>query len=68
MTTYQADFIVHTLTGPIACCEKHAIKLQKINKFMGAHTVIEPITERDDEECSNCRNEARKNDPPTPIR
>lgn len=60
MTTYQATLIVHTVNGPIACCEEHAIKMLKINSFLGAHTCVEPITNRNEEECSNCRNEESK--------
>lgn len=57
-TRYPATLIVHTVNGPIACCEEHATRLQRLNAFLGAHTVVEPITDRDDMgECSNCQNE-----------
>jgi len=55
---FPATVIVHTINGPIPCCDNHAKKLEALMRFMGGHsnnTELEKPTE-----CINCRNEAMK--------
>lgn len=55
---FPATVIVHTVTGPEPCCDKHAKQLKALMSFMGGHTndteILEPT------ECNNCINEAYK--------
>ena len=55
---FPATTIVHTTTGPMPCCDKHAKKLEALMSFMGGRTnntdLLKPT------ECINCLNEAMK--------
>lgn len=54
---FPAIWMVHTVNGPVPCCEKHSDKLQGLMRFMGAHVGVNLITS--DMECSNCVNESK---------
>lgn len=57
-TEHPATVIVHTASGEVACCEKHAKKLRGLHAFLGFHTNETPLLEF--KECSNCAHEAGK--------
>ena len=48
-------FIVHWPSGPIVCCEIHAVQFKKIGEVLGTHVAIIPSDT--DAECLNCKNE-----------
>lgn len=48
--------IVHTVSGPVPCCDEHARQLRGLYQFLGGHVGITPAI--NGEECSNCANEA----------
>lgn len=53
---FPAPFLVHWVTGPVACCEKHANALAGLGGFMGSHTPISPNFDLL-AQCENCINE-----------
>ena len=55
---FPAPYIVHTVQGPVFCCETHMRKLVGLQRFLGAHAHVETIA--DFGQCSNCVNEAKK--------
>lgn len=53
---FPAPYLAHWVTGPVACCRKHADDIVKLGAFTGAHVAItENPNEKD--ECSNCIDE-----------
>lgn len=57
----KATHTVHWATGPVNCCEPHARKLVGLGNFLRTHVVCTPCVE--DEECINCVNEAKLDEP-----
>lgn len=60
---YPAEYIVHTVSGPVSCCESHMQKLVGLQRFLGAHAHVEHTADLG--RCSNCENEAKKRGAPT---
>ena len=58
---YPASCIVHTPSGPVACCKKHAEGVVNLMQFMGAHANTTELPDDDERECGNCANEAKAN-------
>ena len=56
-TKYPATCTVHCPSGPTNACDYHADAVEKIMRFMGAHTNRTPAPEG--AQCDNCVNEAR---------
>lgn len=67
---FPAAWIVHTPSGPSACCERHAERVEALMEFMGAHTNKTGAV--GGEQCANCAHEAARiqmrgeNDPQPP--
>lgn len=57
-SSYPAPYIVHTVQGPVFCCETHMRTLVGLQRFLGAHAHVETIA--DYGQCGNCVNEAKK--------
>ena len=55
---FPAPYIVHTVQGPVFCCEMHMKKLVGLQRFLGTHAHVETLA--DYGQCSNCHNEAKK--------
>ena len=56
---YPATCVVHWLTGPKNCCDKHGLSLKNIGNLLSIHVAVTAIKE--ESECMNCINE-NKND------
>ena len=54
---HPAEFTVHTPTGPVHSCAKHARQIRGLMRMLGAHTYA--VKAPDGVECANCINEAR---------
>lgn len=57
---YPATRTVHCMTGDVDCCDKHAVALTGLMRFLGTHVVDTPA--QAGAQCSNCVNEASKNE------
>jgi hypothetical protein len=55
-----ADVVAHWSTGPVPACEKHALALVGLGRFMGLHVALTHLDEP--AECANCVNEAKNKD------
>ena len=53
----RAEFTVHTPTGPVHSCVKHARQIEGLMRMLGAHT--HAVKAPDGVECANCINEAK---------
>ncbi len=55
---FPAPYLVHWVTGAVACCIDHANKLVGLGEFMGS---VVPVSKNLDEslECKNCKNESK---------
>ena len=49
---YPATCVVHTPSGAVNCCEKHALQLSSLASAMGWNMNRTALTE--EAECSNC--------------
>ena len=58
---FPATRMVHTPSGPVMCCDKHAYKLTGLLIFLGTH--VPQTLAPDGAECSNCKNEAAMSTP-----
>lgn len=58
---FKATQIVHWVTGPVYCCDRHATALKGLSAFLGGHTVSSHYD--GEEQCSNCLNESKTNNP-----
>ena len=54
---HPAEFTVHTPTGPVHSCVKHARQIEGFMRMLGAHT--HAVKAPDGAECANCINEAK---------
>ena len=57
MLKHPAEFTVHTPTGPVHSCVKHARQIEGLMRMLGAHT--HAVKAPDGVECANCINEAK---------
>lgn len=57
--SYPAELVVHTPSGPVPACEKHAQAIKAVMAICGAHVCIVPAPLGLD--CTNCVNEAKAN-------
>ena len=55
---YPAEYRIHTIQGPLYCCERHMNAAIKIFGALGVMTGAPDIVEG--HECSNCINEAKR--------
>lgn len=55
---YPATAIVHTPSGPVPACERHAVVIVSLIQHLGGHAVC-TTTSDPHAECRNCENEAR---------
>jgi len=51
MLKHPAEFTVHTPTGPVHCCVKHARQIEGLMRMLGAHT--HAVKAPDGVECAN---------------
>ena len=58
---YPAKFTMHTPTGTVHCCVKHARQIECLMNMLGAHT--KSVGAPHGAECSNCKNEAQRTTP-----
>jgi hypothetical protein len=58
MDNFPATAIVHWPTGPVAVCERHALGLLGLARFLGSHVGVSHSS--GGEQCMNCVNEAAK--------
>ena len=60
---HPAEFTVHTPTGPVHSCVKHARQIQGLMRMLGAHT--HAVKAPDGAECANCINEEKAKGEPS---
>ena len=63
MVKHPAEVTVHTPTGPVHCCVKHARNLEGFMRMLGAHS--HAVKAPDGAECANCINEAKAKGEPS---
>lgn len=63
VTKHPAEFTVHTPTGPVHSCIKHARQIEGLMRLLGAHT--HAVKAPDGAECANCINEAKAKGEPS---
>ena len=63
MLKHPAEFTVHTPTGPVHSCFKHARQIEGFMRMLGAHT--HAVKAPDGVECANCINEAKAKGEPS---
>ena len=57
MLKHPAEFTVHTPTGPVQACAKHAGQIGGLMRMLGAHT--HAVKAPDGVECANCISKAK---------
>ena len=60
---HPAEFTVHTPTGPVHSCVKHARQIEGLMRMLGAHT--HAVKAPDGVDCANCINEAKAKGEPS---
>jgi hypothetical protein len=62
---FPATVTAHWSTGPVPCCEPHAMALRKLGAFLGLHVAV-TMGAPEGAQCENCKNEFAAMKEPTP--